>query len=141
MGYMVTIQQVRPQWVAAARGPLPDRNVGPAMLGLLTQAWDFVRRNGIRTDGQNVAIYRGGQIEAGPRVFEPCEGCVATPSGLAAVVVHMGPYEELGKAHTAIRQWCAANAREVEGSSWEVYGHHEEDPAKRRTDVFYLLRA
>jgi hypothetical protein len=24
--------------------------------------------------------------------------------------------------------------------SWELYGHWEDDPAKLRTDVFYLLR-
>lgn len=140
MGYTVTVQHVRPHWIAAARGPLPQRNIGPAMLSLLGQAWDFVRRNGIKTDGQNVAIYRAGMIEAGPRLLEPGEGYVATPSGEAAMVVHMGPYEELGKAHAAIVDWCAANGRVPEGTNWEIYGHHEEDPARRRTDVFYLLR-
>src|ERR1035438_8696785 len=105
MGYTVTVQQIGPQWIAAARGLLPEGNIGAAMLGLLGQAWDLVKRNGIKTDGQNVAIYRGGHIEAGPRLLEPCEGCVATPSGLAAGVVHMGPYEALGRAHAAIRPW------------------------------------
>jgi effector-binding domain-containing protein len=141
MGYTVTVQEVRPQWIAAARGPLPDRNIGAAMLGLLGQAWDQVKRSGIKTDGQNVAIYRGRMIEAGPRVIEPRDGCVATPEGLAAIVVHMGPYELLADVHKAIREWCAANGRQIEGTNWEIYGHHEEDPAKRRTDVFYLLRA
>jgi effector-binding domain-containing protein len=140
MGYTVILQEVRPQWIAAARGPLPDRNVGAAMLGLLGQAWDQVKRNAIKTDGQNVAIYRGRTIEAGPRVLEPSDGSVATPGGSAAMVVHMGPYERLGEAHRAIVEWCAANGREIEGTNWEIYGHHEEDPAKRRTDVFYLLR-
>jgi effector-binding domain-containing protein len=86
---------------------------------------------------------RGGWIEAGARVFERFEGsgeiaCVATPSGLAATVVHMGPYELLGDVHDAIREWCMANGREIEGTNWEIYGHHEEDPARRRTDVFLL---
>ena len=141
MGYTVIVQEVRPQWIAAVRGPLPDRNIGAAMLGLLGQAWDHVKRNDIKTDGQNVAIYRGRTIEAGPRVIALSDGRVATPGGLAAMVVHMGPYERLGEAHKAIREWCAANGRELEGANWEIYGHHEEDPAKRRTDVFYLLRS
>jgi effector-binding domain-containing protein len=111
------------------------------MLEVLTRAWDFVRKSGIKTDGQNVAIYRGGVIEAGPRVFEKFEGCVATPSGLAAMTVHMGLYEHLDRPHAAIREWCKANGRELEGTNWEIYGHHEDDPAKRRTDVFYLLRS
>ena len=53
----------------------------------------------------------------------------------------MGPYELLGQAHEAIREWCAANGHPLEGTNWEIYGHHEEDPSRQRTDVFYLLRS
>jgi Metal binding domain of Ada len=34
--------------------------------------------------------------------------------------------------------WKAAG-RQRAGTSWEVYGDWEEDPAKRRTDVYFLL--
>lgn len=142
MGYTVTILKVEPQWIAAARGPWKEGQVSATMLALLSQAWDFVRKSGIKNDGQNVAIYRNGMIEAGPRLLEKIEGeCVATPSGLAAMTIHMGPYQLLGNAHAAIREWCATNGHVLEGTNWEVYGHHEEDPARRRTDVFYLLRS
>ena len=142
MGYTVTILEVAPQWIAAARGPLKQGEVPATMLGLLGRAWDFARKSGIKTDGQNVAIYRGTTIEAGPRVLEKFDGdCVATPSGRAAMTIHMGPYELLGNAHGAIREWCEANGHVIDGTNWEIYGHHEEDPARRRTDVFYLLRS
>jgi effector-binding domain-containing protein len=142
MGYKVTVLKVEPQWIAAARGPLVKGQVSATMLALLGQAWDFVRKSGIKTDGQNVAIYRRDTIEAGARVFEKFDGdCVATPSGLAAMTIHMGPYQMLGNAHSAIVEWCAANGHVLEGTNWEIYGHHEEDPALRRTDVFYLLRS
>lgn len=142
MGYTVTILKVAPQWIAAARGRAGADGISKTMLGLLGKSWDFVRKAGIKTDGQNVAIYRAGLIEAGPRVLEKFDGdCVATPAGLAAMAIHMGPYELLGNAHTAIREWCAANGREIEGTNWEIYGHHEDDPSRRRTDVFYLLRS
>jgi effector-binding domain-containing protein len=140
MGYTVTIFEAKPQWIAAARGPLAT-NISAAMLGLLGQAWDFVKKSGIKTDGQSVAIYRRDAIEAGPRVLEKCEGCVATPSGLTAMTIHMGPYELLGSAHSAVREWCKANGHQLEGTNWEVYGHHSDDPAQRRTDVLYLLRS
>ena len=58
MGYTVTILQVAPEWIAAARGPLVKGQVAPTMLALLGQAWDFVKKSGIKTDGQSVAIYR-----------------------------------------------------------------------------------
>jgi effector-binding domain-containing protein len=139
MAYTVTIEEVAPRWIAAAHGRT-------AMLPLLDKVWKFVRQSGIRTDGQNVAIYSGGQIDAGAGVFEKFDGsgeiaCVATPSGRAATTIHMGPYEQLGSAHDAVRAWCRANGHAIEGTNWEIYGHHEEDPLRRRTDVFYLLRS
>jgi effector-binding domain-containing protein len=145
MAYTVTISRVAPQWILAARAVAKQSDVSKTMLGLLGPGWDFVKRNGIKTDGQNVAVYRGAPdgvaIEAGPRLLEKIESSVATPSGLAASVIHMGPYEQLGQAHKAIVDWCEANGHVLEGTNWEVYGHHEDDPAKRRTDVFYLLRS
>jgi hypothetical protein len=141
MGYTVTIIDAAPQWIAASRGTAKAGEISRTMLGLLGRSWDLVKKSGIKNDGQNVAIYRGGMIEAGPRLLEKFEGdCVATPSGRAAMTIHMGPYELLGNAHGAVRDWCKANGHELEGTNWEVYGHHEEDPAKRRTDVYYLLR-
>ena len=145
MGYTVSVQQVESRWIAAARGNATSKAVAGTMLGLLSKAWDFVKKSGIKTDGQNVAIYKVHVIEAGARVFERFEGsgdieCVPSPSGLAAVAIHMGPYELLGRAHEAIVDWAKTNGRELEGTNWEVYGHHEDDPARRRTDVFYLLR-
>lgn len=143
MAYTVMVLEVRSYWIAATRGRAKADEVSSTMLALLGRAWDLVKQSGIKTDGQNVAIYKGDMIEAGARIFEKFEGeaCVATPAGLAATTVHMGPYHLLGKAHLAIREWCAANGDSIESTNWEIYGHHEEDPARRRTDVFYLLRS
>ena len=140
--YMVTICEVQSQWIFASRGTFAkESEISATMLGLLGEAWAAVKRDGIKTDGQNVAIYRGSMIEAGPRVLEKREGCVATPAGRAAMVVHMGPYERLGTVHGEIRNWCSENGHVIEGTNWEIYGHHEEDASRRRTDVFYLLRS
>ena len=138
MAYTVTVRQVAPRWIAAARGK--------KMMPLLDQAWAFIKESGIKSDGHNIAIYRREGIEAGAGVFEKFAGsgaihCVATPYGLAASAIHMGAYEKLGEAHHAIRDWCTANGHEIEGTNWEIYGHWEEDAAKQRTDVFYLLRS
>ncbi|HEX4962175.1 MAG TPA: hypothetical protein VF173_15170 [Thermoanaerobaculia bacterium] len=55
------------------------------------------------------------------------------------MTVHYGPYERLGGAHDAVRHWCAEHKLALAGPLWELYGHWEEDPAKLRTDVFYLV--
>jgi hypothetical protein len=46
----------------------------------------------------------------------------------------------LGEANEAILAWCRAHDRRRAGPSWEVYGHWHEDPAKLRTEVYYLLQ-
>jgi effector-binding domain-containing protein len=42
-------------------------------------------------------------------------------------------------AHEAIHQWARENERRLTGTSWEVYGHWSDDPAKLRTDIYYLI--
>ena len=68
----------------------------------------------------------------------------ATPAGSVATAVHFGPYAQLHEAHQAIREWCANRGYDFAGPNWEIYGHWTDecnsDPAKIRTDVFYLLK-
>jgi len=39
----------------------------------------------------------------------------------------------------ALGQWCASNGRRPAGVNWEVYGDPAEDPARTRTDIYFLL--
>ena len=55
------------------------------------------------------------------------------------MTTHVGDYGRLGEANAAILEWCRANGRKHAGPSWEVYGHWNDDPAKLRTEVYYLL--
>ncbi len=111
--------------------------------------WSYVRAQQLKA-GRNVAIYWDGTIrlEVGVELNDslPVGGEVvqsATPSGDAVSVVHFGPYQQLGAAHRAIREWCAAHKRQLAGPNWEVYGHWQDewnaDPSSIRTDVFYQL--
>ena len=158
MSYRVGVVTVTPHPVAAARGRATYANLPTTILALCDKAWAFVRANAIKSDGHNVVIYwndpatnllktpAGVPIEAGARVlapFDPPAGsevvCTATPGGTAATTTHVGPYDRLGDAHSAIHQWCEHNNRRPAGPNWEVYGHWNDDPAKLTTDVFYLL--
>jgi hypothetical protein len=66
-------------------------------------------------------------------------GNSSTPAGTVATTVYFGPYDRMGPAHEAILRWTRENGRKLAGPSWEVYGHWNDDPAKVRTDIFYLL--
>jgi effector-binding domain-containing protein len=102
--------------------------------------------------GHNVAYYTDVRQEGGEMTFDVVCGVEVgrdvpasddvrlheTPSGLAAMTTHCGDYSELHTAHEAIHAWCQANGREF-GRNWEVYGDWSDDPAQRRTDVYYEL--
>jgi effector-binding domain-containing protein len=113
------------------------------------RAWKFARDRQLQA-GRNVAVYWDGSIrlESGvelPAAFAEGDGIVrsATPGGLTAFVTHIGPYEQLGAAHAAIREWSAAAGRRLAGANWEIYGHWQKewdtDPARIRTDVYYQV--
>ena len=93
-------------------------------------------------------MYLDGEInlEVGVEVTQAFTGndqvvCSSTPAGLVATTAHFGPYHRLGDAHDAICKGCKENGHALAGPNWEIYGHWEDDPAKLRTDVFYLLQA
>jgi effector-binding domain-containing protein len=113
------------------------------------RAFAFARSHNLPA-GRNVGLYWDGSIrlEAGVELaadFAEQDGIVrsATPSGLTAFVRHIGPYEHLGRAHAAIRDWCAANGKRLAGPNWEIYGHWQtewnSDPSQIRTDVYYQV--
>jgi len=111
--------------------------------------WDFVRRRGLEA-GRHVALYFNGNIdlEVGVEVrsaFDEQGEVVrsSTPAGTVVLAAHFGPYQGLGSAHDAMRDWCKTHGHRFAGPSWEIYGHWQPewnaDPSAIRTDVFYLL--
>ena len=141
----VTIQTVAPHWMAATRGIAPKGNVAPTMLDLIGKAWAHIRQAGLKSDGINVAVYRGDpagvRVEAGACVLEPFQrsatvSCIATPAGRAATAAHIGPYRLMGRAHGAIVEYCRQNGLQLEGTNWEIYGHWTDDESKLRTDIY-----
>lgn len=115
--------------------------------------WNAIKASGVK-GGRQVAVYLGssnGQVdmEIGAEVgdgFRHGEVIVSTiPPGEVVTATHFGQYSKMEAAHSAIRDWCAANHRTLAGPSWEIYGHWEKDwntnPAKIRTDVYYLLKS
>lgn len=120
--------------------------VVPAAIG---EVWDFIRAHQYFGAGRNVAVYFDHKtsivaiecgVEAPPAFVGDNDVFLSTtPAGLVAHTEHVGDYRLLGRAHTAIRRWCASNNHVLSGPNWEIYGHWNDDPAKVTTDVFYLL--
>jgi effector-binding domain-containing protein len=146
MSYQVHLQQVASQMTAVVRRRASQRELSTVVPQACGVVWDFVRAAHLPRPGRHLALYLDGEInlEVGVEVDQPFAGneevfCSHTPAGLVATTTHWGPYNRLGDAHAAIRQWRQENGRSAAGPNWEVYGHWDDDPAKVRTDVYYLL--
>jgi hypothetical protein len=149
--HAVRLEVAAPRGIAAVRAQLPVTAVPARFREYLDQVYAASRGGAIRLDGQNVFVYRGGagpdgmaEVEFGVGVDGPfaAVGPVrysALPVGEVAGTTHWGDYAGLGEAHAAVIGWCRAQGRELTGVRWEVYGHWSDDPARRRTDVYYLL--
>ena len=156
MPYEVTLQQVAPRSLAAAQAKITAQTLVPAIRPLFDQVYKYLNDAGVQPRGLNVIIYwneagrnlfgseEGLVMEAGVEVEAalPQEGAVraaATPGGRVAGTLHVGPYDQMGKAHDAVRAWCEEQGHSLAGPNWEVYGHWNDDPQQLQTEVFYLL--
>jgi effector-binding domain-containing protein len=133
--------------VRATRVDFPE--LGKTITASLDKVYALLRARGVQGLGHNVVVYRMGpppfDVEIGVQTPEPIapEGEViatATPAGRVATAVHWGAYDGLGQTHQAIHAWCSANGFRLGAFNWELYGDWSDDPAKLRTDVFYLVQ-
>lgn len=113
---------------------------------LLDQVWDRLRAHGIGSGCRNVMLYLDDvpHVEVGVLCDDPsvAGGSVvasALPAGRVASATHRGSYARLGDTHDAVVRWIEENGEHAAGPRWEVYGPHDEDPAKVWTEVRYLL--
>src|SRR3954464_6294985 len=151
MTYSISVQHVEPRPFAAVRQSMYIREVPSRFRPFLDQVYAAAKSGAIALDGQNIFVYRAGpsdmvEVEFGVGAkapFAPIGRVMysAVPGGEVATTTHWGDYALLGAAHQAVVDWCGAERRRLAGISWEVYGHWDDDPAKRRTDIYQLLTA
>jgi effector-binding domain-containing protein len=150
MHYEIEITHSEPIPTAVIRSRVRPQELSQFVPAACGEVWSFIRSAGLPRPGRHLALYLDalGSVEVGAEVSEPFAGndrvhCSQLPGGRVVHTVHFGPYGRLSEAHAAIREWCSLLDHRQTGVSWEVYGHWQEswnsDPAKIRTDVFYLL--
>ena len=149
MSNEISVQEVAAHTIAVVRGRMKIAEVPQRFGSMLDQVWAVIRSGKLEKHGHNVFVYRPSDagetdLEFGVQVRDRFSDvgdvvCSQTPAGRAAVAVHYGPYEQLPSVHDAVARWCHENGQARANVNWEVYGDYEEDPAKRRTDVFHLL--
>jgi effector-binding domain-containing protein len=150
MEYEVRLEQQRKQPLVVVRRQAKVAELPRVVPEACGAVWNAVGVQKIEGAGRHVALYLDDVInlQVGVEVPKPFagEGEVfgsELPAGKVATTTHYGAYQQLYKAHDAVREWCKKNGRKITGPNWEIYGHWEEewnkDPTKIRTDVFYLV--
>ena len=149
MAHDVRTKHAAARPLAAIHATTTKPQLGADIVRLLDKIWPVLREQGIRT-GHNVVIYHSGDghsldVDVGVEAFTDFTDHVdvrrtSTPSGDVATTAHFGDYSEMAPAYAALEQWCNANGRQRTGVSWEVYGDWDDDPVKRRTDLYFLLQ-
>ena len=129
----------------ARGGELPQK-----IIANLDQVWPYLRANAANTD-HNVVVYRDFDratgvmtIDVGVHVESALPGTgaivpVTTPGGRVVPTVHLGPYDKLGDASSALHEFCRTHDPPISGPTWEEYGDWNDDSSKLRTDVFLLV--
>lgn len=146
----IDLVECDPILTAVVRGRVPRTELPRFIPAACGEVWSFARSAELPRPGRHIALYLDdqGTVEVGVEVKEPFAGterihCSRIPGGRTVTAAHFGPYPSLGATHLAIQQWCGRNNLQLAGIAWEIYGHWEEswntDPAKIRTNIFYLL--
>lgn len=153
----VVVSRVEIIHTAVIRKAVPQAELPVFLPAACGEVWTFFQQNsGLPKPGRHLALYTGyadgkGMVEAGVEIPEPLPSTgeinriqsSSLPAGRVATVTFFGPYPELPAAHSALRNWCAANGYPSAPVGWELYGHWEEawnhDSSQIRTEVFHLL--
>jgi effector-binding domain-containing protein len=129
----------------ARGGELPQK-----IKGNLDKVWTYLRANAAKAD-HSVVVYRDFDratgvmtIDVGVQVESALPGNgevvpVTSPGGLVVTTVHLGPYDKLGDASSALHEFCGTHDHPIAGPTWEEYGDWSDDSSKLRTDVFVLV--
>jgi len=146
MSYQVTMMDVEARPTAVVPATTTWQEFPTLWRKLSDEVWACLHAGGIYRGCRVIMLYWDDvpHVEVGVELLVACPltGRVigsALPAGQAAMTVHWGPYSRLGEAHQAVIGWCAAQGKRKTGTRWEVYGPHNDDPARVWTEVYWLL--
>lgn len=153
MEYEVIIREISSEHLAGVRGTYPVAQLPEVMGREFGRVMAALSAEGVQLAGGAVAVYHGWtedsvDVEIGftiHGVFFPQDrrsdvkpGRV--PGGKVVFATHVGPYDQLVNAYTAIQDYAAANRLELAGVMWERYltdPSEEPDPNKHVTEVYW----
>ena len=153
MPYTITTKAIQPQTTATIRVTVPTAEIGPTMGQIFGEIMAYLTASGNQSAGPPFSRYYDYgpdhvTMEVGFPVSKPIvpSGRIISgglPGGEVAETWHIGPYETISQAYSALESWIKENGRESSGQPWEVYWTDPgavPNPAEWRTEVIWPLK-
>lgn len=113
---------------------------------LMDRLWNELRSRQLPNKGVNVWVYEAGSsLFTGVELVEPppaqClleEKIVSLPR--YAHYKHIGPYDAIRSSHGTARQELKKIGFQPALPYVEIYGHHQDDPAKQETELIWSIK-
>ncbi len=131
MDYSVATHHVEPQAIVSIRDRCKQRDLPGLLRTAFPELLNRLRVFGVTPSGPPFVIYHefgaeGIDAEVSLPIAEPIATCGriesrVVPAMTIARTVHLGPYEKLGDAYTALWSWIRSHGFEVAGPVQERY--------------------
>ncbi len=155
MSYTIETKDLPEQPILCVRRRVKRSEISATIGGSLGAIFAHAMQHGVGTTGHPITRYI--EMSAGIVTMEPAmrvashppadpSGNVLNetlPAGATAFTTHMGAYDALPAAYTALEEWMHDNGYVPGGAPWEDYitdPSEDPDPAKWRTDVYWPIR-
>lgn len=148
--YQVELVDLPRQPYVAVRTTVGMSEIGQRMGGLFEQLYGWLAQHQVSPTGEPWTRYLSVgatevELEVGAPVAAPVavNGSVISgvrPAISVARTLHVGPYDAMESAYTAVMEWVTAQGKAVSGAMWECYESDpaiEPNPAKWRTWVYF----
>jgi effector-binding domain-containing protein len=145
--FRVVEKQAQP--VASIRIKCKPSEISEQLSILLPEVMAHLTATGAKMAGAPFSRYHSFgpdeiDLEAGIPVKQPIDekGRIKNselPAGKAVSCMHVGPYEQLSKAHEGLMQYAKQHELKQRGGQWEIYWTDPgmvPDPKKWRTELF-----
>jgi effector-binding domain-containing protein len=139
--YLLTVRaKVKPEAIAGFLGPAYGK-IGKRMAALGPQQAHAPMARYLAMDGEGFDMQAAMRIDA-PATGEGEVEAVTLLTCRAVMVEHVGPYQDLGKVYSAVREWAAAQGVTVGDDSWELYTNDPGSvpPEEYRTEIYWPIR-
>ncbi len=155
MEYTIQVKRIEERPYVGIRRRVKVQEIGRALAEILPTVGTYLREIGVRPASPPITLYhahheaegefdiQGGWFLSAPIAGDDRFQAGIVPEGEVATTTHVGPYDRLGDAHSAIEAWIGRNGRSTSGPCWEIYLNDPgtvSDPNHYETEVSWPLR-